>query len=95
MAQPHEIDAQKVLDFYEDPNTQAEAVHYLGYIRAYDKAEEEDLLVKANAIAEKMLPHMPYDEVMLDGELSKSANDVMLVTCLYLSEIGLIPSYAN
>lgn len=95
MAQPHETDSQLVLDFYENPNTQAEAVHYLGYIRAYDKNEDQELLVKANDIANKMLPEIPYDEVTLDGEVSKSANDIMLVTCLYLSELGLIPNYEN
>jgi hypothetical protein len=93
MVQPHEADAQKVLDFYEDPNTQAEAVHYISYIRKYEKDNDRDFLVQANAIAESILTKMPYDEVVLDGKPTKSANDIMLVTCLYLSEIGLIPSY--
>jgi hypothetical protein len=95
MVQPHETDAQKVLDFYEDPNTQAEAVHYISYIRKYEKDNDRDFLVKANAIAESMLTKMPYDEVNLDGQPTTSANDIMLVTCLYLSEIGLIPSYED
>jgi hypothetical protein len=30
---------------------------------------------------------------MLDGKSTTSANDMMLVTCLYLSELGLIPNY--
>ena len=95
MVQPHEADVKLVLDFYEDPNTQAEAVHYLGCLRKYDKTKDEKLLVKANQIATDMLPKMPYDEVNLDDEPTKSANDVMLVTCLYLSELGLIPTYES
>jgi hypothetical protein len=95
MAKPHEVDSQLVLDFFEDPNTQSGAVHYISFIRAYDKDKKKnvDLLIEANEIAVNMSPKMPYDEVMLDGVSTKSANDMMLVTCLYLSELGLIPSY--
>jgi hypothetical protein len=95
MAKPHEVDSALVLDFFEDPNTQSAAVHYISFIRAYDKDKKRnvDLLIEANDIAVNMLPKMPYDEVMLDGKSTTSANDMMLVTCLYLSELGLIPNY--
>ena len=42
-----------------------------------------------------MVPKMPYNEVNLDNKPTKSPNDIMLVTCLYLSELGLIPSYES
>ena len=38
-----------------------------------------------------MADKIPYDEISLDGKITKSPNDIMLVTCLYLSELGLIP----
>jgi len=92
MAQPHEIDPKVLLDFYNNPNTQSEAVHYINYIKRYDKSQDGDLLVKANNIAFNMADKIPYDEISLDGKITKSPNDIMLVTCLYLSELGLIPN---
>lgn len=95
MVQPHETDVKLLLDFFENPNTQSEAVHYIGCIRQYDKTKKQELLVTANKIANEMVPKMPYNEVNLDNKPTKSPNDIMLVTCLYLSELGLIPSYES
>jgi len=92
MTQPHDVDPKVLLDFYEDPNTQSEAVHYISYIKRYEKVQDGDLLVEANSIALNMVDKIPYGEVTLDGKVTNSPNEVMLVTCLHLSELGMIPN---
>jgi len=95
MAKPHEVDPRLIIEFFEDKHTQSEAFNYISLIRAYDrsKPKNESLLLEANNIALNMASLTPYDEVILDGKLTTSVNDIMLVTCLYLNELGIIPSY--
>jgi hypothetical protein len=93
MVQPQDADVYKVTEFYGHPQTQSEAVHFIGKIRNFDKTQNEKFLTEALEIALSMQKKAPFDEVTLDGKITDEASDITLVICLHLSELGFIPDY--
>ena len=93
MVQPQDVDINKVTEFYSHPQTQADAVHFIGKLRNFDKTQNEEFLIEASEIALSMQKKAPFDEVTLDGKITDEASDITLVICLHLSELGFIPDY--
>ena len=93
MVQPHEANLNKVTEFYDSAQTQSDAIHFIGHLRNFDKTENEKFLTDAFAVALSVYEKCPFDEVELDGKITDSPSDVMLVVCLHLSELGVIPEY--
>ncbi len=93
MVQPHQADIQELTDFYNDPNVQAAAVHFVGHLRNYDKKKNDDYLYKAHEVSMSVYEKCPFNEVELDGEITDSPNDIMLLICAHLAELGLMPDY--
>ena len=58
-----------------------------------NKTQDEKFLIDGLELATSVYEKCPFDEVELDGELTDSPSDVMLVICLHLSELGVIPDY--
>jgi hypothetical protein len=90
MVQPHEASIDDVIKFYNDPNTQSDAVHYISYLKMFENTEDDQYLEKAFEIAISIVDRCPYDEVTLDDEVTDSPSEIMMVTCLYLAEAGMI-----
>lgn len=88
---PHEVNETVLKDFFENPNTQEAATNFIGRIKNYERTGDEENLQYASNIALEV--NFPYTHVMLEDEKTDSPSDMMLVTCLYLSELGLIPNY--
>ena len=47
MVQPQEANINEVTEFYDNPQTQADAVHFIGNLRNFDKSQNEEFLTKA------------------------------------------------
>lgn len=92
MVQPHESNLIGLSEFYDDPNVQAEAVYFIGLLRKFEKTEDEKYLRIANEVASRTIANCPFDEVNMDGEVTSSPSEVMVVICLHLSELGIIPT---
>lgn len=90
MVQPHEADLDEVAKFYHDPNTQSDATHYISYLKKFENTEDNQYLEKAYDIAMNIVDRCPYDEVTLDDEVTSSPSEIMMVTCLYMAEAGII-----
>ena len=95
MVQPHEANIDKITQFYDSAQTQSDAVHFIGHLRNFDKTENEKFLIDAFEVALSVYEKCPFDEVKLDGKITESPSDVMLVVCLHLSELGVIPDYES
>ena len=93
MVQPHEANLTKVTEFYDSAQIQSDAVHFIGHLRNFDKTENEKFLTDAFEVALSVYEKCPFNEVELDGKITDSPSDVMLVVCLHLSELGVIPEY--
>lgn len=93
MVQPQEANINKVTEFYDNPQTQADAVHFIGKLRNFDKTQNEKFLTEAFKIALAMQKKAPFDEVTLDGKITDAPSDIALIICLHLSELGFIPDY--
>lgn len=93
MVQPQEANINEVTEFYDNPQTQADAVHFIGNLRNFDKSQNEEFLTKALKIAISMYEKAPFDEVTLDDQITNAPSDIALVICLHLSELGFIPEY--
>ena len=93
MVQPQEANVDDVAEFYDNPQTQANAVHFIGKLKNFHKSEDEKFLMEAFEIALAMQEKAPFDEVILDGKITDSPSDIALVICLHLSELGFIPDY--
>ena len=85
MVQPHEADLNVVTHFYDSAQTQSDAIHFIG--------QDEKFLIDGLELAMSVYDKCPFDEVELDGQLTDSPSDVMLIICLHLSELGVIPDY--
>lgn len=95
MVQPHEANIDKITQFYDSAQTQSDAVHFIGHLRNYDNTQDGKFLVDAFETAVSVYEKCPFDEVELDGKITDSPSDVMLVVCLHLSELGVIPDYES
>ena len=93
MVQPHEADINEVTRFYDSAQTQSDAIHFIGHLRNFDKTQDEKFLIDGLEVAMSVYDKCPFDEVELDGQLTDSPSDVMLIICLHLSELGVIPDY--
>lgn len=93
MVQPQEANINEVTKFYDNPQTQADAVHFIGKLRNFDKTQNEKFLTEAFEIALSMYEKAPFDEVTLDDKVTDAPSDIALVICLHLSELGFIPDY--
>ena len=89
MVQPHEADLNEVTHFYDSAQTQSDAIHFINF----DKTQDEKFLIDGLELAMSVYDKCPFDEVELDGQLTDSPSDVMLIICLHLSELGVIPDY--
>ena len=48
MVQPHEADLNEVTHFYDSAQTQADAIHFIGHLRNFDKTQDEKFLIDGN-----------------------------------------------
>jgi len=92
MVQPHESNLVSLSEFYDSPNVQSSAVHFIGYLRKFDKTQDDKFLHLANEIAFRITADCPYTEVSMDGKITSSPSEIMIVICLHLSELGIIPT---
>lgn len=91
--QPHEVDLETLREFYDSPDTQAAAVHFIGHIRNYDKTGDDEFLYKAHDTSMSIYEKCPFNEVLLDGNITDSPNEIMMLICAHLSELGVMPNY--
>ena len=81
-----------ILGAYDDPNLQQAAVEFVGYLKSFDRTENDNFIFKMEDVAKRIKDHIPYDEVHFMGSWTTEPSFVMMTTILKMSRLGFLPS---
>ncbi len=81
-----------ILGAYDDPNLQQAAVEFVGYLKRFDKTENDEFIYKMEDVAERVKDRIPYNEVHFMGSWTNEPSFVLMTTILKMSRLGFLPS---
>ena len=87
-----DADLDKILAAYDDPNLQQAAIEFVGYLKRFDKTEDDEYIYKMEDVANRIKDRIPYDEVQFNGAWTKEPSFVLLVTTMKMIRLDYLPS---
>ena len=89
-----EVETEALTEALNDPTTQGLVAQFLGLLKLFDKNEEEKHLENMVDISIELVNRLPYDEVKVDGEWTRSPTMVCMITGYLMIEYGILPEFA-
>ena len=77
-----DADLDKILAAYDDPNLQQAAIEFVGYLKRFDKTEDDEYIYKMEEVANRIKDRIPYDEVQFNGAWTKEPSFVLMATTM-------------
>jgi|TARA_R110000765_G_scaffold413195_2_gene513156 hypothetical protein len=90
-----DVDLDKILAAYDDPNLQQAAIEFIGCLKKFDKTEDDAYIYKMENVANRVKHKIPYDEVKLNGEWTKEPSFVLMATTMKMISLDFLPSLKN
>ena len=87
-----DADLNEILAAYDDPNLQQAAVEFVGYLRRFDKTEDDEYIYKMEDVANRIKDRIPYDEVQFNGAWTKEPSFVLMATTMKMITLEYLPS---
>ena len=88
-----EVETEALTEALNDPTTQGLVAQFLGLLKLFDKNEEEKHLEDMVDISLELVDRLPYDEVNVDGEWTKSPTMVCMITVYLMIDFGILPRF--
>ena len=88
------VKTEALTEALNDPTTQGLVAQFLGLLKLFDKNEEEKHLENMVDISIELVNRLPYDEVKVDGEWTRSPTMVCMITGYLMIEHGILPEFA-
>ena len=88
-----DLTVEELKECYNDPNLQEAIAQFIGLVKRFDSTEDEKYLDDLTEVAQKTVPTLPFDEVLMDDEWSKNPNVIMMVIGSHMIEYGILPEY--
>ena len=87
-----DADLDKILAAYDDPNLQQAAIEFVGYLKRFDKTEDDEYIYKMEEVANRIKDRIPYDEVQFNGAWTKEPSFVLMATTMKMITLEYLPS---
>ena len=87
-----DADLNEILAAYDDPNLQQAAVEFVGYLKRFDKTEDDEYIYKMEDVANRIKDRIPYDEVKFNGAWTKEPSFVLMTTVMKMISLEYLPS---
>jgi len=87
-----DVPLEEILRSYDDPNVQQAAVEFAGYLKTFDKTEDDEYIYLMESVAERIKDKIPYDEVNFNDEWTKEPSFVLMVTAMKMIALDYLPS---
>ena len=87
-----DADLDKILAAYDDPNLQPAAIEFVGYLKRFDKTEDDEYIYKMEEVANRIKDRIPYDEVQFNGAGTKEPSFVLMATTMKMITLEYLPS---
>ena len=87
-----DADLDKILAAYDDPNLQQAAIEFVGYLKRFDKTEDDEYIYKMEDVANRIKDSIPYDEVQFNGAWTKEPSFVLMATTMKMITLEYLPS---
>jgi|TARA_R110002020_G_scaffold258651_1_gene472430 hypothetical protein len=87
-----DVPLDKILRSYDDPNVQQAAVEFAGYLKTFDRTEDDEYIYLMESVAERIKDKIPYDEVNFNDEWTKEPSFVLMVTAMKMIALDYLPS---
>jgi len=87
-----DADLDKILAAYDDPNLQQAAIEFVGYLKRFDKTEDDEYIYKMEEVADRIKDRIPYDEVQFNGAWTKEPSFVLMATTMKMITLEYLPS---
>jgi len=85
----------EMLSMFDNPNVQQAAVEFIGLLKNFDATEDDRNIYRMDDIAERVMHHLPYDEVYFMEAWTDEPSFVFMVTAIKMVEMGYLPSIKN
>ena len=87
-----DADLDKILAAYDDPNLQQAAIEFVGYLKRFDKTEDDEYIYKMEEVANRIKDRIPYDEVQFNGAWTIEPSFVLMATTMKMITLEYLPS---
>ena len=87
-----DADLNEILAAYDDPNLQQAAIEFVGYLKRFDKTEDDEYIYKMEDVANRIKDRIPYDEVQFNGAWTKEPSFVLMATTMKMIALEYLPS---
>jgi hypothetical protein len=87
-----DVPLDEILKSYDDPNLQQAAVEFAGYLKTFDRTEDDEYIYLMESVAERIKDKIPYDEVNFNDEWTKEPSFVLMVTAMKMIALDYLPS---
>ncbi len=87
-----DADLDGILAAYDDPNLQQAAIEFVGYLKRFDKTEDDEFIYMMEDVANRIKDRIPYDEVKFNGEWTKEPSFVLMATTMKMISLEFLPS---
>ena len=87
-----DVSLDEILKSYDDPNVQQAAVEFAGYLKTFDKTEDDKYIYLMEKVAERIMHKLPYDEVNFNSEWTTEPSFVLMVTAMKMIALDYLPS---
>ena len=90
-----DVSLDEILKSYDDPNVQQAAVEFAGYLKTFDKTEDDKYIYLMEKVAKRIMHKLPYDEVNFNSEWTTEPSFVLMVTAMKMIALDYLPSLNN
>jgi len=87
-----EAELDEILIAYDDPNVQQAAIEFVGYLKTFDRTEDDKYIFLMEKVADRIKERIPYDEVNFNDEWTTEPSFVLMVTAMKMIALDYLPS---
>jgi len=87
-----EANLNDILVAYDDPNIQQAAIEFVGYLKTFDRTEDDKYIYLMEKVADRISDRLPYDEVKFNDEWTTEPSFVLMVTAMKMTALDYLPS---
>tara|TARA_Y100000004_G_scaffold161606_1_gene189759 strand:+ start:447 stop:743 length:297 start_codon:yes stop_codon:yes gene_type:complete len=87
-----EAELDDILIAYDDPNIQQAAIEFVGYLKRFDRTEDDRYIFLMEKVADRIKERLPYDEVNFNDEWTTEPSFVLMVTAMKMIALDYLPS---
>ncbi|HAI44808.1 MAG TPA: hypothetical protein DCM40_45330 [Maribacter sp.] len=87
-----EANLNDILVAYDDPNIQQAAIEFVGYLKTFDRTEDDKYIYLMEKVADRISDRLPYDEVNFNDEWTTEPSFVLMVTAMKMIALDYLPS---